>query len=238
MSTIPVGSCAAILHALVAYPKAAVCLAILGLGGNTVLSDAQLAECNAKIAACQAPAPLPPPAAIVPPAAPPATVVQVPATPVEKPVDPCVDAPVIFTADLFVSSGKPFLWKNPGADAVGGKAPGPYLTQLQFKPEEQAIFLKKIAEKDGVTTTFKRGDVLGLMTSGSGKLRTNTTVQFDKGDQRMRVYTHEQLVRLNGDCVLRQMVLLEPFVCTNWTRGSDVIKRLPDAIVPAPKEAK
>lgn len=227
MSSLVGGGCTTILHLIAQYPKAAACLAILGLGGTTVLSDAQLAECDAKIAACQAPAPLPPPVAILPPAAPPTKV-----------VDPCVDAPVITTADLFVSSGKPFLWKNPGADAVGGKAPGPYLTQLQFTAAEQAIFLKKIAEKDGVTTTFKRGDVLGLMTSGSGKLRTNTTVQFDKGDQRMRVYTHEQLVRLNGDCVLRQMVLLEPFVCTNWTRGSDVIKRLPDAIVPAPKEAK
>jgi hypothetical protein len=53
MSNIPVGSCAAVLHALAAYPKAAVCLAILGLGGNTALSDAQLTNCNVKIAACQ-----------------------------------------------------------------------------------------------------------------------------------------------------------------------------------------
>src|SRR3989344_5721318 len=90
-----------------------------------------------------------------------------------------------------VMTGKPFLWKNLGLDAVKGKAPGPYLAQLQFTPAEQKVLLEKIAKKDGVMTTFKRGDVLGLMTTGSGKLRTNTTVQFDKGDNRMRVYTHE-----------------------------------------------
>ena len=237
MSHIIVGGCSATLHAVAAYPKAAVCLAILGLSGTAVLTDAQLAECDAKIAACQT-VPTPPrPPVVITPAAPPAPVVVVPVKPVV--VDPCADAPVMTTADLFVSTGKPFLWKNPGLDAVKGKAPGPYLAQLQFTPAEQKVFLEKIAKQDGVMTTFKRGDVLGLMTTGSGKLRTNTTVQFDKGDNRMRVYTHEQLVRLNGDCVLRQMVLLEPSICTNWSRPPDVIKRLPDAVSPMPtKESK
>ena len=215
MSGIIVGGCSAIVHAVAAYPKAAVCLAILGLGGTAVLTDAQLAECDAKIATCQT-VPTPPrPPVVITPAAPPAP-----------------DARVITTADLFVSTGNPFLWKNPGLDAVKGKAPGPYLVQLEFTTAEQKVFLDKIAKQDGAVTTFKRGDVLGRMTTGSGKLRNNATVQFDKGNKGMRVYTHEQLVRLNGDCVLRHMVLLEPFICGNWTRMSDVISQVPT------KEAK
>ena len=230
MSGIIVGGCSAIVHAVAAYPKAAVCLAILGLGGTAVLTDAQLAECDAKIAACQTVPTPPPPPVVITPAAPPAPVVVVPVKPVV--VDPCADARVITTADLFVSTGNPFLLKNPGLDAVKGKAPGPYLVQLEFTTAEQKVFLDKIAKQDGAVTTFKRGDVLGRMTTGSGKLRNNATVQFDKGNKGMRVYTHEQLVRLNGDCVLRHMVLLEPFICGNWTRMSDVISQVPT------KEAK
>jgi hypothetical protein len=236
MSGIIVGGCSALLHAVAAYPKAAVCVAILGLGtANVVLTDAQMAECDAKIAACKPVPPAPPvPIVIAPPVAPPVTVAVVPVKPVV--VDPCADAPVISTADLFVSTGKPFLWKNPGIDPVRGKDAKPYLAQLRFTPAEQKVFLEKIAKQDGTMATLKKGDVIGLMTSGSGGLKTNTTVAFDpiaqtgnnhKNDNRLRVYTHEQLVRLNGDCVLRQMVLLEPFVCQNWARLSDVISPYP-----------
>lgn len=232
-----VGGCTTIYHLLAAYPKVAACAAILGLGvgGNAVLSDGQLAECDAKIAACQVKPPAPPPVPVVvaPPVAPPPPVVVAAPKPV---IDPCADAPVITTADLFVSTGKPFLWKNPGIDSVRGKAPQPYLAQLRFTPAEQKVFLEKIAKQDGTMTTLKKGDVIGLMVSGTGRSRTNTTVAFNpiaqtgdnhKNDNRLRVYTHEQLVRLNGDCVLRQMVLLEPFVCQNWARLSDVISPYP-----------
>jgi hypothetical protein len=215
------------VHLFVQHPFAVACAAVLGVGAHSVLTDGQIAECNAKLSACQAPAPQPPkpiPTVIVtPPPAAPATTPVVVARPL--PVDPCADAPVITTADLFVSSGKPFLWKNPGSDPVGNKSVGPLLAQLQFKPSEQARFLEKIAKNDAAVTTFKRGDTLGLMTSGSGKLRHNAKVDFDPTAKTgtMLVYTHQQLVRYNGDCVLREMVLLKPTVCNNWSRQSDRI---------------
>ncbi|OGG65760.1 hypothetical protein A2929_01920 [Candidatus Kaiserbacteria bacterium RIFCSPLOWO2_01_FULL_45_25] len=249
MSSIIGGAWSTACHLFVQYPFTTACAVVLGVGTYNVLTDEQKAECNKIVAACQT-VPTPPPPVVIAPVAPPAPVVVVPAKPAV--VDPCADAPVMTTADLFVSTGKPFLWKNPGIDPVRGKAPGPYLAQLKFTPAEQAIFLKKIAEQDGEVINLKKGDVIGLMTSGSGKLKTNTTVAFDpvfrttgsgdyKNDGRMRIYIHEQHVRLNGDCVLRQMVLLEPFVCQNWSRISDMIsplRRVPDAVTPATKEAK
>ncbi len=209
------GGCSTWFHLLVQYPKTAACVAILGLPTGIVLTNEQLAECDAKVAACKAPP--------VVPVSPPPVVVAVPTPAVV--VDPCADAPSITKADLFVSSGKPFLWKNPGLDPVRGKAPQPYLAKLQFMPAEQKIFLEKIAKKDAVSTTIKKGDSLGLMNSGSGKMRSNTVVDFTPTAKNngIRVYRHKQVVRLDGECVTRELILLEPFVCSNWSRLSDVI---------------
>ncbi len=221
------GGCSTWLHLLVQYPKTAACVAILGLPTGIVLTSEQLAECDAKVAACKAPpvVPITPPPveAVATPVAPPPVVVAVP-TPALV-VDPCADAPSITKADLFVSSGKPFLWKNPGLDPVRGKAPQPYLAKLQFTPAEMDIFLKKIAKKEAVTTTLKKGDKLGLMNSGSGKMRNNAVVDYTPTAKNngVRVYTTKQVVRLDGECVTRELILLEPFVCSNWSRLSDVI---------------
>ena len=234
MSSMIGGGVTTLCHLAVQYPFATVCLSILGLGAHTVLTDEQKAQCSAKIAQCQkADSPSPVAIATATPVAPAAPAALVPLkNEVVTPIDPCADAPALTTADLFVSTGKPFLWKNPGADAVRGKAPGPFLAQLQLKPSEQAVFVSKITQQDGTVSTFKRGDVLGLMAMGSGKLRSNATVDFSPvaqtgtsyaKDNRMRVYSYKQVVRLNGDCVTRELILLEPFVCGNWTRRSDVI---------------
>lgn len=234
MSSMIGGGVTTLCHLAVQYPLAAVCLSILGLGAHTVLTDEQKAQCSEKIAQCQkVDSPSPVAVAIATPVPSAALAAPVPIkNEVVPPVDPCADAPALTTADLFVSTGKPFLWQKPGTDVVSGKPPGPFLTQLKFTPSEQAVFLSKIEKQDGTVTTFKRGDVLGLMTTGSGKLRTNATVDYNPiaqtgtsyaKDNRMRVYSHKQVVRLNGDCVTRELILLEPFVCGNWTRRSDVI---------------
>lgn len=145
--------------------------------------------------------------------------------------DSCADAPTVTTADLFVSTGKPFLWENPG-DQVRGKTTKPSLAKLQFTSDEQAVFLKKIAEQDGELLYLKKGDVLGLMATGAGKLQTNTTVQFSNTDTQMRVYSHQQVVRLNGACSVRELVLLELSVGDHFSRISDLIYPVPK------KEAK
>lgn len=218
------GGCTSIWHLVVQYPKVAACAAILGLGTNVALTDEQMAECDAKIAQCQVQAP---PIVVVPP-----VVKTEPVKPV-KPVDYCANAPVITRGDLFVSTGTPYPWRHAGADPVRGNAATPYLIQLQYTEAERRVFLDKISRKDGVMTTLKNGDVVGLSTSGSGKLHYNATVRFNpvapKGsgfgarDNRMRVYTYKHLVRMDGDCFTRTVVLLEPFVCQNWSRRSDVL---------------
>lgn len=211
--TTGVGGCSAILHLIAQYPKAAACAAILGVGGYSLTGE-QTAACDAAVAQCQ-----------TNPSAPPFT---------PQPRAQCESAPRITTDDLFIVDGAPFYWEEAGADPVRGNAPEPYLTQLQYSAAEQAIFLEKIREGDYTVTTLENGDPIGLSTTGSGKLHHNTVVAFDPipqtgddhtRDNRMHVYTYDQRVIWDGECVTRRVTLLEPLVCQNWSRPSDVIIR-------------
>lgn len=214
--TTGVGGCSAILHLLVQYPKVAACAAILGLGGTYSLTSEQAAACDTAIAQCQPE---------TPPAPPPPS------------IDACEAAPQITRDDLFQVTGTPFYWRNAGADPVRGNDPGPYLEQLQFSSAEQAEFLQQIEQGDHFLDRLQNGDSVGLSTSGSGKLSSNTIVAYDPlpqtgddhtRDDRVHVYTYDQRVILDGECVTRRVTLLEPLVCQNWSRPADIIIRNPE----------
>ncbi len=141
------------------------------------------------------------------------------------------NAPVI--TDVFQANGKTFSWKHAGADPAHGRSIEWCLAQLGYTEAERNTFLKKIEVGDGEMDYLTKGEHIGRMTTGSGRLHENTIVGFKpvrvksgkirKNDGRVRIYRITNKVMLDGQEVMRTVILLEPFVCRNWSRPSDEI---------------
>ena len=236
----PVGGCSGLLHVVASYPKVAACAAILGLGvGVNVLTPDQEAKCDKAIAQCQGTAqpPVTPPPAAKPQSTPPpeAVAMPVPSPPLPQAVvlDMCAGAPIITDADLFKVVGPVHVWRRAAVDPVRGKPSEPFLRILGYTAEERTVFLKKIADHDYSRTLLKKGSSVGRSTSGNGTYHDAVVVGWNplenmgtnyKNDARMNVYTYTHKAIYNGDCVERTVTLLEPLVCQNWSRVSDVLR--------------